>query len=189
MVPKLLKAETSRHPWLLFFLLIPYHEVLHFIWKCTLSLSFSHFSISCLCFCPSHHQMISPQPILKRSELVPFSIFYILVSDLLKIWATFISLPLLKSFRGFLLQSEHSALGSIRLCMGQSPWLPPRRAVQPPSPFGSLNMSNSPCPRTFALTDFSIWAVLLPDVCEASFSSVVFQLKYYLLQTSPIMPV
>ena len=46
MVPKLLKAETSRHPWLLFFLLIPYHKVLHFIWKCTLSLSFSHFSIS-----------------------------------------------------------------------------------------------------------------------------------------------
>lgn len=124
MVPKLLKAETSRHTWLLFFLLIPYHKVLSFTWKCTLSLSFSHVSISCLCFCPSHHRMISPWPIVKRSEQVPFSIFYILVSDLLKIWITFISLPLLKSFSGFLLQSEYSVLGSARLCTGQSLWLP-----------------------------------------------------------------
>lgn len=101
-------------------------------------------------------QMISPQPIVKRSELVPFSIFYVLVSDLLKIGAAFISSPLLRPFRGFLLQSEHSALGPVRLCVGQSPRLPPGPAVQPPSPFGSLNMSNSPCPRTFAPTDFSI---------------------------------
>lgn len=79
------KAETSRHTWLLFFLLIPYHEVLSFTWKCTLSLSFSHFSISCLCFfVQATIGMISPWPIVRCSEQVPFSIFYISCGDLLK---------------------------------------------------------------------------------------------------------